>query len=115
MKGACEKIPTTFAYSVALLNLLLLPLSVCACIELYPLNATHAQPISIQEASVEAPYLRLCLPLLASKAILRSWSLVVIFKCALIVTGTTGLTGPYHLVPRTIHESTRAPYICTRI
>ena len=54
----------------------------CVCIELFPSNPTNAQRISSLAASVEAPCLHLHSPLLASKAVLSSWSLVVI--CDLI-------------------------------
>ena len=75
--GTCENIPRTFAHSVGLLHkILLLPPSVCVCLELCPSNATKAQPISTPTVSMEAPCLHLHSPLLASKAIL--WSLVVI-------------------------------------
>ena len=102
-----ERLPTAWAY---LIKLFLLPLSVslsvCLCIEFCPSQATKARPISRATASVEAPSLRLHSPLLASKAVLSSWSLVVI--CALITTDVTGITGWYQagtrLVPRTIYE-----------
>ena len=49
--------------------------------ELGPSNATKAISISTPRVSVEALYLRLHTPLPASKAVLSSWSLVVI--CAI--------------------------------
>ena len=57
---------------------LLLPPSVCVCLELCPSNATKAQPISTPTVSMEAPCLHLHSPLLASKSVLSWWSLVVV-------------------------------------
>ena len=58
-------------------------------------------------ASVEAPYLHFHSPLLAPKAVLNSWRMVVVHT---LITrelpAVTGITGWYHLVPRTIYEST---------
>ena len=57
----------------------------CLCIEICPSHTTERPRISAASMSVETPFLRLRSPLLASKAVLSSWSLVVI--CSLIVRG----------------------------
>ena len=99
-----EKIPRAFAQSVGLFNKIItsVSLAMSVCIELCPSNATKAPPISTPTASVEASYFHLHPPLLASKAVLSSWSLVVV--CALTTTCVTGITGWYRLVLRTIRE-----------
>ena len=77
----------------------------CVCIEVYPSHTTNAEPISTLVTSVEAPCYALHPPLPASKAVLSSWSLVVI--CALITTGVTGITAWYDnrlVVPGTRHD-----------
>ena len=88
--GSCEKILRTFAHSVALCNKIVLSslvcVLVCLSIEVWPSNATNAEPISTLPASVEAPYLHLYPPLLAFKAVLRTRSLVGI--CALFTRET---------------------------
>ena len=111
--GACEKNPRTFAHSVGLFIKIILTSLVCLCIDVCPSNPTKAQPISTPRASVEALYLHLHSPLLASETVLSSWSLVVIIICTLITrekfqpelelqAGTT-----WYLA---LH--TRAQYIC---
>ena len=67
-----------FADSVPLFNLTVLASPLCLCIDVCPSHTTHAQPISAARMSVEAPYLHVHSPLLASKAVLSSWSLVMI-------------------------------------
>ena len=77
-----ERFPTAWLY---LIKLFLLPLSVCACIEVCPSHTTNAEPISPLLTSVEAPYYTRHPPLPASKTVLGSWSLVVI--CTRIARG----------------------------
>ena len=60
---------------------------VCVCIEVYPSHATEKPSISAAREPVEDPYFALHSPLLASKAVWSSWSLVVISICALIARG----------------------------
>ena len=102
-----ERLPTAWAYLIKLFFLSLC-IRVCWCV--YALrfipNATNAQLISTLAASVEASYLHLHSPLLASKAVLSSWSLVVINMCSTCqgeVPAETGITGWYQLVPRPIY------------
>ena len=96
-----ERLPTAWAY---LINLFLPPLSVCLCIEICPLHTTQ-RPWICSKDVCGAPYLHLHLTLLAPEAGSSSWSLVVM--CALILQGEgqagTGISGWYHLVPRTIY------------
>ena len=66
-------------------------LSVCA--EVWPSHTTNAEPISPLVTSVEAPYYALHPPLPVPKAVLSSWSMVVI--CPLKDTGATGIPGWY--------------------
>ena len=76
--GACGNIPRTLADSVGLLHTNYYFPCLCVCLELCPSNATKAQPISTPTVSVDAPYLHLHSPLLASKSVLSWWSLVVV-------------------------------------
>ena len=71
---------------------------VCAFIDVGPSNATKKGWISPPVTSVDAPYYALHPSLTASKAVLSSLSLIVI--CPSIAPGVTGITGSYHLVPR---------------
>ena len=50
---------------------------VFVCIDVYLSNATERPWVSAPGTSVEAPYLHFNSPLLASKAVLSSWRLVV--------------------------------------
>ena len=90
----------------------------CGCIELCPSNATKTLPISRATASVEARYLHLHPPLLASKVVLSSWRLVVV--CALTTTDVTGITSMYQAGTTWYHalymcESTVSIYVRTNI
>ena len=81
--GWCEKIPRSFVHTEGLFNIIALSSPMCPRVcALSFVPRTEALPISTLAASVKAPYLHLHSPLLASKAVLSSWSLVVI--CALV-------------------------------
>ena len=70
----------------------------CVCIELCPSHATNAPPILRSTAFVEAHYLHLYPPLLASKAVLSSFSFQGGNTCSNYqeyVPGVTGISGIY--------------------
>ena len=95
--GAREKIPRTFAHRVPLFNKIVLfslvgflvcwcvGVLVCGCIDAGSSNATERAWISAARVAVEALYLHFYSPLLASKTVFISSSLLVI--CPLISRG----------------------------
>ena len=105
------RLPRSWPY---LIKVFLLPLSVC--IGVCPSNATEAPPISTATASVEARDLHLHPLTFASKAVLSSWSLVVV--CALITREKFQRNWNYRLVPGSRYQAlyTRVQqYVCTII
>ena len=86
--GACEKFPerSPTACLIEKKKTYFPSVRIGVCLELCPSKSTEITSISSSRAPVDAPYSHLRSPLLASKAVLSSWSLVVI--CALITRVT---------------------------